>query len=592
MKISACLIVKDDSEFAKVTAAIDSLRNHVDGIYLTTTGKEVAKIKTIEGVVHSHFDWVDDFSAARNFNFAQAPQDSDFLFWIDVDDVLINGAQLRQIAELAKETGKDVVFLSYWYSCTFNGEPSPKTMVDINMVQMRERLLRPGVTVWKGRLHETPVPVPNAKNQYTTVPYKDDPQPPYEFSVAVMHTSEDDVLPEKTVRNKRILELQLADERAVGEADPRTLIYLMKIYAEMDDKDDWEKVIPMGEEYLEKSGWDEERGAAWEQMGIVYGCKENHAKAVECFHNAIREWPHQILFYLRLATAYYNLKNYKALEHWLDVASRMDIEKRLTASPINIHAIKAMFLELLMNFNYYGRKDVNKALEAAKMLMLESPTPENKQMVDFLNDLVSLNEACRHTDQLAQYLDDIGQGDVIPKMLDALPPAITEQPFSHRLRAQYTKPRVWEDNEICYLASFGQKHFEEWGPSSLEKGIGGSETAVIRLAEEWGKLGYKVTVYGDPGAERGTVGNVTYLPWYCFNKNDEFNIFIQWRNWAMAGEVKAKKFLVDLHDVYSQVDISDKALQHVDKFMVKSAYHRALAPKVPDEKFAIISNGI
>lgn len=605
MKISACLIVKDDSEYLSLFKALESLGEYVDGIYITTTGKEVENIKSLcnpkaDGPVpffsnklhYSHFDWVDDFAAARNFNFAQAPQDSDYIFWMDADDVLVGGEQLRHLAELSKKFGKDVVFIPYWYGCTFKGEPSFENLVDIDITQYRECLLRPGVTTWKGRLHETPVPVEGAKNNYTTIKYTDNPKIEGEFSIARLHTATGENLEEKMIRNKRILELQLEEERAKGEADPRTLIYLIKIYAERDDKEDWQKVLVMGEEYLKKSGWNEERGSCWENMGIVHGSLGDYRKAADCFIQAINQWPHSIIYYLRLASALYNLKDYEAVKHWINIASSMDLDKKLTSGTTNFKGIKVMFAKLLLNMSYNAEKDTKKALEAARLVYKEEPTPENEQQLLFLEDLNALNDACAHVDKLTEYLNSIGDDDSIVKVLDSLPIAITSQPFAHRIRNKVSKPRSWAANEITYFANFGGKFFESWSADSLSSGIGGSETAVIELSKEWTKLGYKVTIYGDPGDKRGNHDGVTYLPWYEFNPRDFFNIFIQWRGWQMAGKVKARKFLVDLHDIYSIVDLKPHQLRSIDKIMVKSKYQRNLAPTLPDSKFEIISNGI
>jgi len=592
MKINCCLIVKDDTEYPKLVDAVSSVHPFVEGVYITTTGKETSKIKTIEGVHHSHFDWCDDFAAARNFNFSQAPKDTECLFWMDADDILVGGEQLQKLAQLSKKYSKDVVFLPYWYACTFDGEPSLKNLIDIDVTQMRERLLRPGVTTWKGRLHETPVPTEGVKNVYTSVKYTDNPTKEGEFSIALLHTAQEVDLPEKMERNKRILELQLEEERAKGEADPRTLIYLIKIYAECGTEEEWQKVLVMGEEYLTKSGWNEERGSAWENMGIAYGSLGDSKKAADCFMNAIREWPHQIIYYLRLASAFYNLKDYEAVKHWLGIASGMDIDKRLTSGTTNFKGIKVMFAKLLLNMNYHAEKDTKKALEAAQLLYKEDPSEENKEQLIFLQDINALNEACANVDHLTEYLDSIGKDDVITQILDVLPEAITSQPFAHRIRQKVAKPRSWASNEICYFANFGGKFFEPWAANSLETGIGGSETAVIELSKEWAKMGYKVTVYGDPGESCGDHEGVTYLPWYEFNPKDFFNIFIQWRSWHMAGKIKAKKFLVDLHDIYSVVDLKPEQLRAIDKIMVKSKYQRNLAPTISDEKFQVISNGI
>lgn len=599
MRIAACFIIKDDSELPKLRKAIASIFEHVDAIYITATGKDV---KTIEeyckvnkeyGLHYSYHKWNDSFADARNFNFSQVPHSFDWIWWMDTDDILIGGENLRMIAQKAKENGKDVVFFTYWYGCTFKGEPSPQTMQEVLMEQNRERLLKPGVTTWKKRLHETPIPVSGAKNNYSKYLYE-----PNERPIVVMHTSQDTELPEKMQRNKRLLELELRDEQMLpGGADPRTLLYLMKIYAEQDEEKNWEKVLIMGEEYLAKSGWNEERATCWEQMGIVWGKLKDYPKSAESFHKAIAEWPNQPLLYIRLATAYFNIGNFSFSEHWAKLGANLDIDNG-GSNLTNIKAMKAMYAELLVKLNWNARRDTKKALEAAKLLMQEVPTPANAEQVEFIENFDKLNDACRNVDELCQYLDLTDYQDSITKILDVLPDGITTMPFAQKIRNQFTKPRRWEENEICYFANFGQAHFEKWDYSSLNTGIGGSETAALKLAEEWAHLGYKVTIYSDPfikGVQKSNIGmngNVTILPWYYFNPRDSFNILIQWRTGQLAGKLKYKKFFVDLHDIFAEVDYDQDKLNSIDKIFVKSQYHRLLAPNVPDKKFAVVGNGV
>jgi tetratricopeptide (TPR) repeat protein len=586
MKIALCQIIKDDSELQKLKACIDSVKMSVDDVFITANGKSVSKIKKYceDNKYHfSYFKWIKDFSAARNFNFKQATdyKEYDYLFWLDTDDVVLGGEMLKDIAIEAKEKGKDIVFFTYWYACTFNKD---NTIASVDMQQNRERLLKPGVTYWKGRLHETPVPVSGVKENYTVYSYNEETRP-----FVVVHTNTD--WEGKMDRNKEILEMQLKDERNRPEgADPRTLLYLMKIYAEQDSLSDLDKILEMGKEYLEKSGWDEERGVCWEQMGVALGRSGDIKGSIKAFHESIQEYPYQTLVYLRLANAYYNDKNYRQAQHWLDVAMKMEVNEK-NASMNNIKAMKEMSVGLSLKLNTNVYKNYKKALDSAKLLYSVVPTEANMNNILYLEDIVELDEACKNTNKVFDYLDKIEETGTIPQIIDSLPKAIATQPFAIKWRQASSKPRVWGKDEICYFANFGGYGFEKWGPESLKKGIGGSETAVIELSKEWAKLGYKVTVYGDPEVE-GEFDGVIYLPWYHFNRKDKFNIFIQWRNWGLAGKIKVKKFLVDLHDVWNGVDIDKKQLKHIDYFMVKSQFHREFAPNIPDNKFKIISNGL
>jgi len=592
MKIALAMICKDDSEVKILKRCLDSIQNYVDGVYLTVTRPnqpEIAKLAKERNLVLSEYKWDYDskeawknwdFSKARNFNWAQVPKGYDWIFWLDSDDIFVGAEYLRDIAQTALDAGKDEVFFSYWYGCTFKDDnPSLENLITVDLEHLRERLIKPGKTIWKGQLHETPVPL--GKIEATYINYTKD------LPIAVMHGLTDKQNFARLERNRIILERQLEEEGA--DKDPRTLLYLMKIYAELEG-DYLDKVLEYGKIYVKKSGWDQERGQAWEIMGNVYGKRGDQKQAIKCYMNGIREWPHQPMTYLRLAQAFFNAKRYRDCKFWLEIGMSLDISNK-TTSMVNYEAMKVISSELLLKLAYQVEKDTKKALEAAKLLQSVHPTPEHQGSVEYLESVNALNDACMHTDKLCEYLESIGDTDGVPLLLDSLPVAISSQPFAVKARQRNIRPKRWAKNEICYFANFGNPHFEKWDGNSLKKGIGGSETAVIRLSEEWVKKGYKVAVYGDP-EKPCVINGVAYLPWYWFNPRDKFNIFISWRTWGMAKNVKCKKFLVDMHDVFAGSDIEDKFIKKIDRIMVKSNFHRELAPNIPDYKFNVISNGI
>lgn len=595
MKIAFCGIVKDDSELELLQNMLSSVVPYVDSLHITANGKETTQIEAYmsslgekypyKKVDYSYLAWNDDFSEQRNFNFSRAPKDTDFILWLDSDDLLVGGDKLRPLAEIAKTNGKDVVFLVYWYGCAFSGKPSLETFKDVDIQHYRERLIRPRTITWKGRLHETPVPVTGQRDNYTKVQYSKDVNP-----IAVMHTASLNDAYSKMERNKTILESQLADEKQKGEADPRTLLYLMKIYAEEGGEELLGKCIEMGEEYLTKSGWDEERANCCDLLSICYTKLGDIDKSILYLHKAISEYPHEPLHYIRLAMAYYNRDRHREARHWLDIAGTLDLDSR-TAGITNLKEMKVLFSQLALKIKYNVDKDPEGALVFARKLVEEQDIAENRQNLLFLENLVDWKRACDDTRKLLVYLESIGETERIVQILDTLPEAIAEQPFGIQFRQKYTAPRVWKKNEVCYFANFGGPHFEKWDANSLKKGIGGSETAVIQLAKEWTKKGYKVTVYGDP-AKKGEIDGVMYLPWYYFCRADKFNIFIQWRNPALGRVVKARKFFVDLHDMVAQVDYSKEVVDALDGVFFKSQYHRNLLPELAASKAFVVGNGI
>jgi hypothetical protein len=161
-------------------------------------------------------------------------------------------------------------------------------------------------------------------------------------------------------------------------------------------------------------------------------------------------------------------------------------------------------------------------------------------------------------------------------------------PRLQSLRFTVTSPRVWPEDSIVILCGEG---YEEWGPQTLDKGMGGSEEAVVYLTRELAKLGWNITVYGEANCQENFGQHyVRWLPWRELDVRDQFNVFVGWRAPQFAERVTARLKLADLHDVVQPESISDDPdIIH----MVKSQYHAGLYnEKKPNSTFHIIGNGI
>ena len=134
---------------------------------------------------------------------------------------------------------------------------------------------------------------------------------------------------------------------------------------------------------------------------------------------------------------------------------------------------------------------------------------------------------------------------------------------------------------------------DEWNPELFEKkGFGGSEEAVIHLSRELAELGWNVTVYNNCGKPR-KYGNVEYKPFWMWNYRDKQDVAIIWRSpKALDYDINADKIIIDVHDTVPEGEFNEKRLAKIDKIFVKTQFHRSLYPNIPDEKFAIVPNGI
>ena len=150
---------------------------------------------------------------------------------------------------------------------------------------------------------------------------------------------------------------------------------------------------------------------------------------------------------------------------------------------------------------------------------------------------------------------------------------------------------TWPEKSIVYYC---HASLEKWSPKSIEKGIGASETAVIKLSKLWTDAGYKVVVYC-PCDEPGVYGGVEYRCDKSFNWLDKFDTLVIWRNTKVIGttDIRANRILMDLHDNTRPMDITDRVIQSVTLFMVKSNYQAENLRKlnVPKDKIFVIPNG-
>lgn len=140
------MIVKNEE--AQLRKCLTTAREVVDEIIVVDTGsadstKEIA-LEFADKVLD--FPWVDDFSKARNFSFAQATMD--YIFWMDADDILLPADQ-RKLKALKETIAPSVDAVMMKYDTAFDASGN------VTFSYYRERLVkRTRAFVWKEAVHE------------------------------------------------------------------------------------------------------------------------------------------------------------------------------------------------------------------------------------------------------------------------------------------------------------------------------------------------------------------------------------------------------------------------------------------------------
>lgn len=136
---------------------------------------------------------------------------------------------------------------------------------------------------------------------------------------------------------------------------------------------------------------------------------------------------------------------------------------------------------------------------------------------------------------------------------------------------------------------------ETFSPLNLTTGgIGGSETAVIHMANEWLGLGCRVVVYNN---EQGVYDGVLYRNCSDFNPEHGSDILIGWRNLVPFRDARpnAKTTVAWVHDIYFPQSIDPEVAERIDKVAVLTNWHRDLVEEKHPEfkgKTWVTRNGI
>lgn len=149
--VSLCMICKN--EISNLGILLDQVCPILEQIVVVDTGSTDGTIELIKdkqlvypNLELHHFEWVKDFSKARNFSFSLANQE--YILFLDCDDQIDPVALKKFKDEFLTDTNVDCWILDYIYASFPDGTPQ--------LVLGRERFVRRSLNPqWVGAIHET-----------------------------------------------------------------------------------------------------------------------------------------------------------------------------------------------------------------------------------------------------------------------------------------------------------------------------------------------------------------------------------------------------------------------------------------------------
>lgn len=506
--------------------------------------------------------WIRDFADKRNF--LASKTESKYYFRMDADDDIESPENIRECFDEMVKKNMPIMYVPYIYSKDDDG--------NCNAEHYRETIIRKEPDIyWKKKIHENIFIVD--QNKYSMI--KTD-------KLKILHNLTPEHVEEANRRNLIAL-LEEFKENGV-ETDPRTVGYIGRVYMGMGK---WKEAIPFLELLIEKSGWDDDKYFAWVGLADCLQTLGNLKMAIAACNEALAintKFPEA---YLKMGQIYNDKKDYEKALDWL-------MPGLVRPKPDTMFLIDpSVYIRGKINASiaFFHKGDFEQALKYLMLAKKESPS------IDFIKQNEKLYvDACANNMFLANFIKilkyiEMKDKDKLSDMVSAIPKNMLQDERMWTLKHKFGKTRKWPKKSI---AIFCGSSWETWNPSSVLKGIGGSEEAVIYIAPELVKLGYHVEVFNNCGDYYGVYDSVKYRNYFEFNPYDEFDNVIAWRNNIFGNEeLKINNRIIWLHDVPAPNWFQGDEHKSFDKVMVLSEYHKTLLHKdIPDDKIFVSSNGI
>ena len=440
---------EDDAQ--NLRRCLMSIAPYVDSIYVTITGPK-NKIKDTEDVckefkvnISYHnptwtvtkeaYEWLIGylgyiphvkigeklflFDEARNYNFSQIPKEYKWIFWIDTDDILIDGENLWKLKEIGDQANVDGICLKYIYRSTLDKEGKVK---EILIEHIKERMVLNSVFKWVGPIHENLV----GFRQTTKTSLED---------CVVLHLTDSIHIKRSTDRNTKNLEFALYQTK--GE-DPRYTYFLAKAYLDRRTSEYNDKAFPLIQNFLwgeYKSTWPEERAQAYEYLSDIYRQRGQFNNAIKSCVQALDEEPRRKSIYLNIALAYIDKGEWDKALFWVHLADRIsDKDTSLNVNPRDSKVIKlaAVYTASLNKGKTYDAYEA--ALELIKILPND---PAIKTSYDFISKQKDQRDIATVISGLVAHLKSAGETDKIITLLASIPTVAKDDPMIGQIKKEF-----------------------------------------------------------------------------------------------------------------------------------------------------------
>jgi glycosyltransferase involved in cell wall biosynthesis len=295
--LSLSMIVKNEE--ALIERVLACAKPFCDELIVVDTGSTDRTVELAEkmGAKVFHFEWIEDFAAARNYSLAQCT--GDWVIWLDADDVITPACQqkLKALKETVLNDSLNGVVLPYYY--LFDAENN------CTCINRRERLFRRAAGFqWQHPVHEV-IYLQGEKLtrediwiEHRYLPGKDSPK-----------------------RNLRILLNAMQHEKYMND---QRMVYMTAKELRLQER--YEEALPYFARWLAlnpvRTGW--QAYDIYMNLGLCYKRLEKRDDARDCFLMAQRADSRRAEAYDELAFLHYEASEWQFAIPYFETAIRCE----------------------------------------------------------------------------------------------------------------------------------------------------------------------------------------------------------------------------------------------------------------------------
>lgn len=575
---SLCLIVRNNAEILDRCLASAQSLNPAEILIVNTAvtpdeegSEETDAVAAKYGARIEYFPWVKDFSAARNFAFAQCSHE--VVMWLDTDDEVVGGSSIAEaIRGFARDSRVNCIQMDYKYE--FAGQPnrSPCT-TDL----VRERVVKKSQFVWKSPIHE----VLCCKRPLAVMRVL--PETGYVFQHLTKGEDGDEVRA-KLKRNIGVFEKNWPD----GDCEPRMHFYWGNTHLGLGER---EEALTQYEKYLRSKGT-----AAAERYVVLCSTAETlrqlkrHGKSLVAANMAVTDHPHLPSGWLHKAEAHFLQGQKEQALSAADMCLR-NHENHANELVSNPAALKTRpnFIKSFFSFRDGNIEDAKKFLSRAL-----DANPYDEISLKLRDEIAEADRNTRMGSAFLKVCKEISsQGDDdLAEQIAKMAPGDLKYDMSMQFFWQ-VPPAPRDKSRVAIMCA--DAGLTGWDHSSLTKGISGSEEAAIHVSRQFADRGWFVDVYNARDMATTDGEKIRYLPYSTWRPDREYDVVIYWRMPMGASDFPVRssstKRLLWLHDV-CEPERFPRYAHLYDKVICLSEFHRKVNGLEGEPNVLISRNGI